>query len=77
VRQGDVTQACRALGDAARLTTLNSSRRINRQIMRIRTELRPWDGSLAVRELDTRLARYRRVSGVAMLDGVAELDLSI
>jgi hypothetical protein len=60
IRQGEVDEACRTLADTARLTTLNSSRRISRRIDRLRAELRPAEHSAAVRELDERLAVFRQ-----------------
>ena len=58
-KQGDVTGACRTLNEAGRLTTLVGSVRLSKQVARVRTELRPWESTAAVRELDARLARYR------------------
>jgi tetratricopeptide (TPR) repeat protein len=58
-KQGDVTGACRTLNEAGRLTTLVGSVRLSKQIARVRTELRPWETTAAVRELDSRLAHYR------------------
>ena len=59
IRQDEIDAACQALADAARLTTLNSSRRISRRIERLREQLRPADDTAAVRELDGRLAAFR------------------
>ena len=59
IRQDEIGAACQALADAARLTTLNSSRRISRRIERLREQLRPADDTAAVRELDGRLAAFR------------------
>ena len=59
IRQDETDAACQALADAARLTTLNSSRRISRRIERLREQLRPADDTAAVRELDGRLAAFR------------------
>lgn len=60
IRQGEIDDACRTLADAARLTTLNSSRRISRRIERLRAQLRTADDTAAVRELDEKLAAFRR-----------------
>jgi hypothetical protein len=59
IKQGATDEACQTLADAARLTMLNSSRRISRRIERLRERLRPADGTTAVRELDGRLAAFR------------------
>ncbi len=60
IRQGEVDEACQTLADTARLTTLNSSRRISRRIDRLRAELRPVEHTAAVRELDAKLAVFRQ-----------------
>jgi hypothetical protein len=60
IKQGEIDEACRALADTARLTTLNSSRRISRRIDRLRAELRPAQDTAAVRELDEKLAVFRQ-----------------
>jgi tetratricopeptide (TPR) repeat protein len=60
IKQGDYTEACESLGDSARLTTLNSSRRISGKIHLLRQELHVADGTTAVRELDEKLAEYRK-----------------
>ncbi len=60
IRQGEYSEACEALADSARLTTLNSSRRISRRIRLLRQELTVVQDSLPVRELDGKLAEYRR-----------------
>jgi hypothetical protein len=59
IRQGEIGAACQALTDAARVTTLNSSRRISRRIEELREQLRPAGGTAAVRELDGKLAAFR------------------
>jgi hypothetical protein len=59
IRQDEIDEACQALADAARLTTLNSSRRISRRIERLREQLRPADDTAGVRELDGKLAAFR------------------
>jgi hypothetical protein len=60
IRQGEISEACDTLADAARLTTLNSSRRISGRIHVLRQELGVADGTAAVRDLDDKLAEYRR-----------------
>lgn len=59
IRQDEIDSACQALADAARLTTLNSSRRISHRIERLREQLRPADDTAAVRELDGKLTAFR------------------
>jgi hypothetical protein len=59
IRQGETDAACQALTDAARVTTLNSSRRISLRIEELREQLRPAGGTAAVRELDGKLAAFR------------------
>jgi hypothetical protein len=59
IKQDEIDEACQALADAARLTTLNSSPRISRRIDRLRAQLRPADETAAVRELDGQLAACR------------------
>jgi hypothetical protein len=60
IKQGEFSEACETLADSARLTTLNSSRRISGRIHVLRQELRVADGTAAVRDLDDKLAEYRR-----------------
>ena len=60
IKQREYEEACRALADSALLTTLNSSRRIARRVDLLRRQLRVADGSPAVRELDEKLAEFRR-----------------
>ncbi len=48
------------MADSARLTTLNSSRRISRRVDLLRRQLRIVDDTHAVRELDEKLEEYRR-----------------
>src|SRR5579875_831358 len=65
IRQGEVEEACRSIADAARYTTMNSSKRISRRIEHLRRQLRGAEGSAAVRELDDKLAEYRRARAAA------------
>ncbi len=60
IKQGEYTEACETLADSARLTTLNSSRRISARVHALRQELHVADGTPAVRELDEKLAEYRK-----------------
>jgi tetratricopeptide (TPR) repeat protein len=60
IKQGEIEVGCQALADAARLTTLNSSQRIAGRIGSLRTALRAFDDTAAVRELDEKLAEYRQ-----------------
>ncbi len=69
IKQREITEACKALADSAKLTTLNSSRRISARIAAVRRELSFADDTAAVRELDEKLADYRkaRTASEAML----------
>ncbi|HEX5189226.1 MAG TPA: hypothetical protein VFW16_06785 [Streptosporangiaceae bacterium] len=60
IKQREYDEACVTLGDSARLTTLNSSRRIARRVDLLRRQLRVAGDSPAVRELDEKLEEYRR-----------------
>jgi hypothetical protein len=60
IKQSEVTEACETLADSARLTTLNSSRRISSRIVGLRRALAFADDTAAVRDLDEKLAEYRR-----------------
>jgi tetratricopeptide (TPR) repeat protein len=60
IKQRDYDEACVALADSARLTTLNSSHRIARRVDLLRRQLRVVGDTPAVRELDEKLAEYRR-----------------
>jgi hypothetical protein len=60
IRQGELEEACCTLADTARLATLNSSRRISRRIDTLRAQLSPAENTAAVRELDSKLAVFRR-----------------
>ncbi len=60
IKQNEISEACEMLGDCARLTTLNSSRRISARISALRRELRCADDTAAVRDLDEKLAEYRK-----------------
>lgn len=60
IKQAEYEEACLALADSARLTTLNSSRRIARRVDLLRRQLRVADDLPAVRDLDEQLAEFRR-----------------
>jgi hypothetical protein len=60
IKQREFEEACIALADSARLTTLNSSRRIARRVDQLRRQLRVVDDTPAVRDLDEKLDEYRR-----------------
>ncbi len=60
IKQREFDEACVTLADSARLTTLNSSRRIARRVDTLRRQLREVEDSPAVRELDEKLEEYRR-----------------
>lgn len=74
IKQNEIAEACNALADSARLTTLNSSRRIAARIVALRHELDFARDATAVRELDEKLAEYRKVRAAteAAADGEAE-----
>ncbi|MDA8321737.1 MAG: hypothetical protein M0030_18290, partial [Actinomycetota bacterium] len=74
IRQREVEEACLALGEAARLSTMNSSRRISRRIDKLRGQLRFADDTAAVRALDENLAacvRARAANQAVMPPGRA------
>jgi len=66
IKQGEIDDACRTLADAARLSTLNSSPRITRRIERLRGQLRTADHTAAVRDLDEKLASFRRARAAGL-----------
>ena len=71
IKQGEYEEACLALADSARLTTLNSSRRISRRVELLRRQLRVAEEIPAVRDLDEKLAEYRRARAASEpADGV-------
>ncbi|MDR2988250.1 MAG: hypothetical protein LBV34_25780 [Nocardiopsaceae bacterium] len=63
IKQREFEEACVVLADSARLTTLNSSRRIARRVDLLRRKLRVVDDTPAVRDLDQKLDEYRRARG--------------
>ncbi len=65
IKQDEISEACETLADSARLTTLNSSRRISARIAALRRELRSADDTPAVRELDEKLAEYRKARAMS------------
>lgn len=60
IKQDEISEACESLAHSARLTTLNSSRRISARIVALRRELDFARDTAAVRELDEKLAEYRK-----------------
>jgi transcriptional regulator with XRE-family HTH domain len=65
IEQREIEAACEALADSARLTTFNSSWRIAKRIESLRGQMRGADDTAAVRELDEKLAEYRRARTAA------------
>lgn len=65
IKQREIDEACVMLADSARLTTLNSSRRIARRVDLLRRQLQVADDSPAVRDLDEKLEEYRRARAAA------------
>jgi hypothetical protein len=65
IKQSEVTEACENLADSARLTTLNSSRRISGRIVGLRRALAFAEGTAAVRDLDEKLAEYRKAKAAS------------
>ncbi|MBA9003074.1 hypothetical protein [Thermomonospora cellulosilytica] len=59
IQQGNVSEACRILGDVARLTVVNTSRRIDQRLVVLRGQLDEWSNAKAVAELDETLRLYR------------------
>lgn len=74
IKQDEVTQACEALADSARLTTLNSSRRISARIVALRRELDFAQDTAAVRELDEKLTEYRKAAAASEATGAADAE---
>ncbi len=70
IRQREYDEACEALADSARVTALNSSRRIARRVEALRRQLRVAGDTPAVRDLDEKLAEYRRASAAAEPPGL-------
>ncbi len=71
IRQGEIEEACETLADSARLTTLNSSRRISSRIQVLRKQLHGAEETAAVRDLDEKLAEYGRARAAAEPTGPA------
>jgi hypothetical protein len=74
IKQREFQEACIALADAARLTTLNSSRRIARRVDLLRRQLRVIDDTPAVRDLDEKLDEYRRARAASEPPEVSHAD---
>lgn len=60
LRQGEIPEAARILGNVARLTTVNGSQRISERITTLRGRLAGHDDLPEVRDLDEQLAAARR-----------------
>ncbi|WNI14699.1 hypothetical protein [Actinacidiphila sp. ITFR-21] len=58
VLQGDVHEASQIIGDAARITAVNRSPRLEQTIRDVRTSLSPWQRTRSVRRLDEALRDY-------------------
>lgn len=71
IKQNEVGEACESLADAARLTTLNSSRRILARVVALRRELDFARDAAAVRELDEKLAEYRKARAASEASAAA------
>jgi transcriptional regulator with XRE-family HTH domain len=76
IKQAEYAEACETLADSARLTTLNSSRRIARRVDVLRRQLRVADGTPAVRDLDEKLAEYRRARAASETADSVRADLT-
>jgi hypothetical protein len=62
IRQAAIPEATTILGDVTQLTAISPSKRITERVNQVRRSLVPWEQSPPVRELDDRLAAYRRAS---------------
>jgi len=76
IRQQEYAEACSALADSARLTTLNSSRRIARRIEVLRGQLEVAGDIAEVRDLDEKLAEYRRARAAARSAGAVRSGMA-
>jgi hypothetical protein len=74
IKQHEFDEACVTLADSARLTTLNSSRRISRRVDLLRRQLRVVDDTHAVRELDEKLEEFRRARAASEPPDPARAD---
>jgi hypothetical protein len=54
----EIDQAASALAEAAELAARNRSARLTERLIQVRAELRPWDTTRPVRDLDERLWSY-------------------
>jgi len=59
IMQGEICEATAMIGDVARMTSLNASKRIDQRISDLRLALRPWQRAKPVRELDQVISTYR------------------
>ena len=74
IKQNEITEACENLADSARLTTLNSSRRIAARIVALRRDLNFAEDTAAVRDLDEKLAEYRKARAATEATAAARGD---
>lgn len=58
VQQGDIHEASQVVAEAARITTVNRSPRLDQIIREVRTSLAPWQRTKSVRRLDEALRAY-------------------
>jgi hypothetical protein len=58
VHKGDIHEATQVLADAARITAVNRSPRLEQTIRDVRTSLAPWRRTKSVRQLDEALRGY-------------------
>ncbi len=74
IKQNEITEACETLADSARLTTLNSSRRISARIVSLRHELGFAADTAAVRDLDEKLAEYHKARAASEATAATRAD---
>lgn len=60
LRQEEIAESTRVIGDVASLTAVHASGRLDQRIDGLRHRLSRWATTRSVRELDERLATYRR-----------------
>ncbi len=63
IQQHGIAEASTIIGDVAGITAVDASGRVDQRIDALRRTLAPWQRSRPVRELDERLATYRRSPG--------------
>jgi len=62
-QQSAIPEATNIVGDVIQLTAVSPSKRIVERVDQVRSSLTPWEQTQPVRELDERLAAYRRAPG--------------